>query len=232
MPFSLIPASYASTPLPTVADWEALWATWDLVTQKMMPQEELHEKPIKLRNACIFYLGHIPTFLDIQLTKTTKQAPSNPAYFYQIFERGIDPDVDNPELCHAHSEIPDEWPPVQDILTYQDTVRARLRGIYEGEIPRHVGRAIWVGFEHEAMHLETLLYMMLQSDRTLPPPVTHRPDWKKLSEKARAARVENEWFDVPAQEITVGIDEPDDATDPQLDYGWYVARCGLRRRRC
>jgi hypothetical protein len=234
MPFSLIPSSYASSALPTVADWEALWTAWDLVTQEMMPNEELHSKPIKLRNACIFYLGHIPTFLDIQLTKTTKLPPSEPAYYYQIFERGIDPDVDNPEQCHAHSEIPDEWPPLVEILKYQTTVRARLRGLYDSgadKVPRNVGRAIWVGFEHEVMHLETLLYMMLQSDKTLPPPIAHQPDWAKMAEQAKAARVENQWFDVPEQEITVGIDEPDDATDITLDYGWYVAGRELNGRR-
>ena len=69
------------------------------------------EKPIKLRNACIFYLGHIPTFLDIQLTnKTTGEPATEPAHYWDIFERGIDPDVDNPEMCHDHSEVPDEWP--------------------------------------------------------------------------------------------------------------------------
>ncbi|KAJ4380386.1 Ergothioneine biosynthesis protein 1 [Neurospora sp. IMI 360204] len=223
MSFSLIPSVYARSALPTLDDWEALWATWDVVTRQMLPQEELLEKPIKLRNACIFYLGHIPTFLDIQLTKTTKQAPSEPAYFYKIFERGIDPDVDNPELCHAHSEIPDEWPPVEEILTYQETVRSRLRGLYAGgieNIPRNVGRAIWVGFEHELMHIETLLYMMLQSDKTLPPTHIPRPDFEKLARKAESERVPNQWFKIPAQEITIGLDDPEDGTDVNTHYGW------------
>ncbi|KAK3955448.1 C-type lectin protein [Pseudoneurospora amorphoporcata] len=223
MAFSLIPSVYARTALPTLDDWEALWAAWDIVTRQMLPQEELLEKPIKLRNACIFYLGHIPTFLDIQLTKTTKQAPSEPAYFYKIFERGIDPDVDNPELCHAHSEIPDEWPPVEEILTYQETVRSRLRGLYAGgieNIPRNVGRAIWVGFEHELMHIETLLYMMLQSDKTLPPTHIPRPDFEKLARKAESERVPSQWFEIPAQEITIGLDDPEDGTDVNTHYGW------------
>ncbi|KAK1777450.1 C-type lectin protein [Copromyces sp. CBS 386.78] len=223
MAFSLIPSVYARTALPSLDDWEALWAAWDIVTRQMLPQEELLEKPIKLRNACIFYLGHIPTFLDIQLTKTTKQAPSEPAYFYKIFERGIDPDVDNPELCHAHSEIPDEWPPVEEILTYQETVRSRLRGLYTGgieNIPRNVGRAIWVGFEHELMHIETLLYMMLQSDKTLPPTHIPRPDFEKLARKAESERVPSQWFEIPAQEITIGLDDPEDGTDVNMHYGW------------
>ena len=223
MSFSLIPSVYARTALPSLDDWEALWATWDIVTRQMLPREELLEKPIKLRNACIFYLGHIPTFLDIQLTKTTKQAPSEPAYFYKIFERGIDPDVDNPELCHAHSEIPDEWPPVEEILAYQETVRSRLRGLYAGgmeNIPRNVGRAIWVGFEHELMHIETLLYMMLQSDKTLPPTHIPRPDFEKLARKAESERIPSQWFKIPAQEITIGLDDPEDGTDVNMHYGW------------
>lgn len=226
MPFHLIPAKYAGSPLPALEDWEALWETWDTVSQRMMPDEELLAKPIKLRNACIFYLGHIPTFLDLQLTKTTGAAPTEPAAYAAIFERGIDPDVDNPELCHAHSEMPDEWPPVAEILAYQDRVRARLRGLYADgvaeRLPRPVGQAVWAGFEHEAMHLETLLYMMLQSDRTLPPPHAARPDFEKLAARAEAARVPNPWFDIPAQIITIGMDDPEDGTDPNLHYGWCV----------
>lgn len=223
MTFSLMPSVYARTALPSLEDWDSLWAAWDVVTREMLPPEEFHEKPIRLRNACIFYLGHIPTFLDIQLSKTTKEPPTGPAQYIDIFERGIDPDVDNPELCHAHSEIPDEWPPADEILDYQGRVRARLQSLYAGgidAIPRHVGRAIWVGFEHEVMHLETLLYMMLQSDRTRPPPHVPVPDWEKLAAKARSERVPNEWFDIPKQEVTIGLDDPEDGTDTDAVYGW------------
>lgn len=223
MSFSLIPSVYARSALPTISDWEAVWAAWDVVTREMLPHEELLEKPIKLRNACIFYLGHIPTFLDIQLSKTTKEPLTEPETYSLIFERGIDPDVDNPELCHAHSEIPDEWPSVEDVLAYQNRVRARVQSMYASgaeSIPRHVGRAVWVGFEHELMHLETLLYMMLQSDRTLPPSHVPAPDWEKLAARARGEGVVNEWFDIPEQEITIGLDDPEDGTDIDNVYGW------------
>ncbi|RYP43732.1 hypothetical protein DL768_009739 [Monosporascus sp. mg162] len=219
------PSQYASSYIPSLKDWESLWVAWDTVTQRMLPREELLNKPIKLRNACIFYLGHIPAFLDIQLTKATKRGPTEPSFYHDIFERGIDPDVDNPELCHQHSEIPDEWPPVEDILGYQGRVRARLMDLYSGgleSIPRDIGRAIWVGFEHEIMHLETLLYMMLQSDKTLPPPHTARPDFEALALQARSARVENEWFDIPEQEITLGLDDPEDVLTFDGHFGWKV----------
>ncbi|KAK7217369.1 hypothetical protein V2G26_005372 [Clonostachys chloroleuca] len=221
--FPLHPSLYAAHALPSVHDWTALWAAWEIVTRRMLPDQDLHEKPIKLRNACVFYLGHIPTFLDIQLTKTTGTAPTDPASYYTIFERGVDPDVDNPELCHQHSEIPSEWPHVQDILAYQERVRARLISLYkngEENIVRAVGRAIWLGFEHEIMHIETLLYMMLQSSKTLPPPHRERPNFEKLAEAAVKARVKNEWFDIPSQAIIIGLDDPEEGTDLDVHYGW------------
>lgn len=223
MPFSLNPSLYAHSSLPTLEDWKSLWSAWDTVTGRMLPDEELQDKPIRLRNACIFYLGHIPTFLDIQLTKTTGTSPSNPASFYSIFERGIDPDVDNPEHCHAHSLIPDEWPPLEDILQYQDVVRARLSSMYsagQDEITRDVARAIWVGFEHEVMHLETLLYMMLQSDKTLPPPHIPHPDFEALARKAYAQRNANEWFSIPEQELTIGLEDPEKDPNWKGHFGW------------
>lgn len=225
MEFGRKPSQYAQAALPSLDDWKNLWFSWDTVTQRMLPNEELLDKPIKLRNACIFYLGHIPAFLDIQLGKVTKLAPTEPSFYHSIFERGIDPDVDNPDHCHAHSEIPDEWPAVEEILSYQERVRAKLIKIYEDgqdSIPRDVGRAIWVGFEHEIMHMETLLYMMLQSDKTRPPSHTATPDFKALAEKAHKERTVNVWFDVPEQCITIGMNDPQDKLDFQGHFGWYV----------
>lgn len=221
MTFDLLPSLYAQSALPSLRDWEFMWAAWDDVTKKMLPNDELLEKPIKLRNACIFYLGHIPTFLDIQLTKTTGEPATEPAHYWDIFERGIDPDVDNPEMCHDHSEVPDEWPAAEEIIKYQDRVRLRVKSLYErGELSRNVRRAIWIGFEHEAMHFETLLYMMLQSDKTKPPPRGALPNFEGMAEAARKARVPNEWHAVPEQEITIGIDDPEDGTDPDVPFGW------------
>jgi hypothetical protein len=220
MAFDSDPSIYAATTVPTLDEWEALWAVWDLVTRQMIPDQELHEQPIKLRNACIFYLGHIPTFLDIQLTKTTNLPPCEPSYYPQIFERGIDPDVDNPEQCHAHSEIPEEWPPLEEILVYQNQVRAKVKKLYETqEIPREIGRSIWIGLEHEIMHLETLLYMLLQSDKTIPPTAI-APDFEGNAKLAEAARVPNQWFDIPEQLLTIGLEDPEDNSGPDSHFGW------------
>ncbi|KAL9022796.1 MAG: hypothetical protein Q9185_000059 [Variospora sp. 1 TL-2023] len=238
----LHPAKYADDPVPSLGEFKQLWSLWDLITREMIPNEELLSRPIKLRNCCIFYLGHIPAFLDIHLTKATRMAPTEPRHYHTIFERGIDPDVDNPEKCHAHSEIPDEWPPVNDILDYQARVRSRVEVLLRhttGALTREVGRALWLGFEHEgttttdntscsvgeaytcglAMHLETLLYMLLQSDRALPPPGP-RLDFRALAQDAQKNALPNEWIKIPSATLTVGMNELENESGNSQYFGW------------
>ncbi|KAB8251826.1 Aldehyde/histidinol dehydrogenase [Aspergillus flavus] len=217
------PSQYAAHPIPSFEEWQSLWTAWDNATKAMVPREELLSKPIKLRNSLIFYLGHIPTFLDIHLTRALRGKLTEPKSYKLIFERGIDPDVDDPQKCHSHSEIPDEWPALDDILDYQERVRSRVRSIYQIEglaENRILGEALWIGFEHEVMHLETFLYMLIQSERILPPPATERPDFKKLYQDARRSMKTNEWFSVPEQTLTIGLDGADTNDVPPTTYGW------------
>ncbi|TQS35347.1 hypothetical protein Golomagni_04234 [Golovinomyces magnicellulatus] len=206
---------------PTLEDWRALWRLWDRITREMIPEISLHQKPIRYRNPIIFYLGHVPTFLDMQIQKVTKSSIEiQYSYFTEIFERGIDPDVENPEKCHRHSVIPESWPPVEMILKYQSKVRAKIVGFYKTQnIPRQIARAIWLGFEHEILHTETLLYMLLQSDNTLPP-TESLPDFVADAEKAKNSRVPNQWFHVPNQRITIGLDDPEDNLESEGPFGW------------
>ena len=69
------------------------------------------------------------------------------------------------------------------------------------------------------MHLETLLYMLLQSDRTRPPPgVT--PDFEALARQAKTEAVPNQWTKISAQRIAVGLDDPENDLGPDRYYGW------------
>ncbi|KAL8815814.1 MAG: hypothetical protein Q9223_005093 [Gallowayella weberi] len=216
------PEEYAAQPVPALNEFRQLWAMWDIVTQNMIPEDELLSKPILLRNCCLFYLGHIPTFLDIHLTRATSQGPTEPSSYQTIFERGIDPDVDNPEHCHAHSEIPETWPPLAEIIDYQGRVRSRVEQLYNmdsSSISQNVGRALWLGFEHEAMHLETLLYMLLQSDSLLPPPGPV-PDFETLAHDARNFTVHNEWMKIPSATVPVGMNDPENDHGPIRYFGW------------
>ena len=221
------PEEYAADPVPSLDEWRELWSIWTLVTRQMIAEDEMMEKPIKLRNACIFYLGHIPTFLDMKLTEATGTKPTEPKYFYQIFERGIDPDVDNPEHCHAHSEIPDTWPKLDEIMQFQDRVHERVRKLYESGQARNdswTGRTLWLGFEHEVMHLETLLYMLIQSEKTLPPGNTTKPDFAQIADQAKSDAVDNKWFDVPEQTLRIGMDDPENAEGASRYFGWDVEK--------
>lgn len=184
--------------IPTQDEWSNIWKLWDTVTLGMIPPELMMQKPIDLRHKCLFYLGHIPTFLDIHLSRLLKEPHTEPDNFKYIFERGIDPHVDDPSQCHPHSEVPkedDEWPSLDSILAFRDRVRARLRSVYErlesgdlekqGVPTRKAQRVLWMTYEHEAFHVETLLYMLIQKvddpNGTRPPPGIPKPDWDALS---------------------------------------------------
>jgi formylglycine-generating enzyme required for sulfatase activity len=189
----------------------------------MIPKDDLLSKPINLRNECIFYLGHIPTFFDIHLARSMDEKPSEPAWFWKIFERGIDPDVEDPTKCHDHSEIPEAWPPLGEILKHQNTVRKRAEALYasgDAENNPRVARAMWLGFEHEAMHLETLLYMLIQSERVLPPPGAVRPDFEALATASSTNTVENQWFTIPEADISIGLNDSEKETSEKRYFGW------------
>lgn len=84
---------------------------------------------------------------------------------------------------------------------------------------RLLGEALFVGFEHEAMHLETFLYMLLHSEKTLPP-VESEPDFESIFNYARRNEKPNRWFTVPEQSLLVGLDDPDDSAVPTASFGW------------
>ncbi|KAL2818181.1 hypothetical protein BDW59DRAFT_175252 [Aspergillus cavernicola] len=221
--FPTSPSQYAAHPVPNLGEFQSLWTAWDIATKAMVPQEELLSKPIKLRNSLIFYLGHIPTFSDIHLTRALGDKPTDPKSYQQIFERGIDPDVDDPEQCHSHSEIPDEWPGRSQILDYQERVRSRLWSVLQmPQVPqiKTLAEALWIGFEHEAMHLETFLYMLIQSERILSPPGISVPDFAKMFHDARESKKPNEWFPIPEQTLSIGLEPTDENSMPNASFGW------------
>lgn len=96
-----------------------------------------------------------------------KEPYTHPANYTLIFERGIDPNMDDPTQCHDHSIVPEkeeDWPKLHEILAYRDRVRDRMTELYDsGRLAkingenRRLARAITMVYEHEAFHLETLL---------------------------------------------------------------------------
>ncbi|WAQ88150.1 hypothetical protein PtA15_9A275 [Puccinia triticina] len=230
--------------LPSMSDWITLWKAWDTVTIGMIPKDMLHQKPIDLRHACLFYLGHIPVFADIHLSRYFDAATTEPHWFAQIFERGIDPNLEDPSKCNEHSPFPDqesEWPSLEEVLRFRDKLRTRLTGVYDGlgkepgrkiRLTRKLGRVLSMIYEHEAMHLETLLYMLQQTHFVNHPPEFTPPDWDSLArEWDSAVEVEAQSREAglieysTLQILTVGHDdlEQDDSSKPFSEvheYGW------------
>ncbi|KAJ1664739.1 hypothetical protein IW140_002987 [Coemansia sp. RSA 1813] len=167
--------------IPGEKEWRQLWSAWDTLALEIIPHAKLHDKPIDLRHPFIFYLGHMPAFADIHMTAADTEPLTEPAIYAQWFERGIDPNIKSKAVNHSHSEIPTQWPTVDDIVAYRDRVHLRiLRWLerYErcdGAVPAEEARHVWMAFEHQAMHIETFFYMILQmSPFDIQPPVDIR----------------------------------------------------------
>ncbi|KAI8147918.1 hypothetical protein BJV82DRAFT_532035 [Fennellomyces sp. T-0311] len=234
--------------IPSLHEWQQLWRSWDVVTTTMIDHKSmLFEQPIALRHPFIFYLGHIPAFLDLQLTRQGVDGGSltEPANFGDIFERGIDPDMDDPTQCNPHSIVPtenDAWPGVESIILYQQKVRNRLQRLllqweaedYSASVQqqrRRAARVVWMCFEHEALHLETLLYMLLQSPNIRPPANVATVPWKMAARsEAYASAQERDRLDpsplvsISEGYVSIGHDDDEeadqDATSDMVEYGW------------
>lgn len=93
-----------------------------------------------------------------------------PAKYMTIFERGIDPHVDDPEHCHRHSEVPEkdeDWPVLGEVLGFRDRVRElvvkTIREMEKGERPitRRMVRTLVMMHEHEGFHIEVCIFSSL-----------------------------------------------------------------------
>lgn len=61
--------------------------------------------------------------------------------------------------------------------------------------------------------------MLLQSDKTLPPP-GGQPDFESLAAQASKDSVPNQWIDIPARRVNVGMNDPENADGPARYFGW------------
>jgi ergothioneine biosynthesis protein EgtB len=194
--------------------FRTLWERTDRLLGLVLPDGAL-ERPIALRHPFIFYAGHLPAFAWNHVCRGLLGRPSFNARFDEIFDRGIDPDVDDPTLCHAHPEVPEAWPSLSDVLAYRDEVRAEILASLDevGDAPASRvmapnGRVLLMALEHEQMHQETLLYMVQQLplsriNRPARPPIY------ALGEAGRARPIE-----VGEGAAVLGADFDD------LDFGW------------
>lgn len=158
----------ATLPRDLERRFTTLWERTDRLFALVAP-DALLARPIALRHPFIFYVGHLPAFAWNHVCRGLLGRPSFDARFDEVFDRGIDPDVDDPTKVHAHPEVPAEWPALRDVLEYRDRVRAEILASIDevGDAPAsrvmaENGRVLLMALEHEQMHQETLLYMLHQ----------------------------------------------------------------------
>jgi len=184
--------------------FQRAWARTDALFGLVAPDAIL-SRPISLRHPFIFYVGHLPAFAWNHLCRGVLGRSSFQPYFDEIFERGIDPDVDDPAQCHAHPEVPDRWPDLGDVIAYRDLVREAVLELLP-EVENHAatdvmakhGRVCSMVIEHELMHQETLLYMVQQllPEEILRPPESVRyPTGGALSPRP---------IEIPSGKVTLG----------------------------
>ncbi|KAH6566390.1 hypothetical protein BASA50_010628 [Batrachochytrium salamandrivorans] len=173
----LAESAVASMARPTLAQFENLWSFWDAIVSGMIPKNNHLFKPIFLRHPYIFYIGHLPSFSDVQLSQCLGKSISENQEFTTMFSRGIDPDIDDQSKCHDHSPIPDVWPNLASVLEYQHNVRTGMRSIYASNsaFSNRLSRVLFMCYEHDMMHIETFLQMLVQDPNVLPPLNVARP---------------------------------------------------------
>lgn len=71
-----------------------------------------------------------------------------------------------------------------------------------------------------ALHLETFLFMTILSPNQLPPPDIPRPDFEALARDAERKRVENKWFTIPEQTLTIGFNDPETDDGENRFFAW------------
>ncbi|HEX6158701.1 MAG TPA: DinB family protein, partial [Thermoanaerobaculia bacterium] len=128
----------------------------------MIAPEAYYERPIALRNPIVFYEGHLPAFAVNTLVKAAHRRPGLDRDFEMLFARGIDPESEE-----AAKSPTDVWPSRAEVQAYGDAAEALILDLLgnaplEDDAVPHLrgGEAVFTILEHEAMHQETLLYML------------------------------------------------------------------------
>jgi iron(II)-dependent oxidoreductase len=112
---------------------------------EILKPEALYERPVAERHRLIFYLGHLEAF-DGNLLRGGPESE-----FDNLFAFGIDPVGEG-----LPTDLPKDWPSVEEIQAYNSKIRARVDRTQQDEL-------LWnVAIEHRLMHAETLSYLMHQ----------------------------------------------------------------------
>jgi len=174
----------------------------------LLTDDAYYHQPIELRHPVVFYDGHLPAFSFNTLVKRGLGGPSIDERLERLFARGIDPAEVDPNQAF-------QWPGREVVRAFVAEADARVRSALANEDldrPGHPlldrAEAAYAILEHEAMHHETLIYML----HRLPFDEKRRPaGYEPVTEGAVPAL---EWIDVPAGRATLGVNRGD------VEFAW------------
>lgn len=166
------------------------WALTETLFAGLKGEEALFRPPYHhLRHPMIFYYGHPPAlYINKLRVAGLLREPLDP-YFERLFETGVDEmrwdDLSKNAML---------WPQLPEVQTYRRQVYAIVRRLIEthpdladGHAPITRNQLLWalfMGFEHERIHLETSSVLI----RELPLALVQRPAaWPQLHRSALAA---------------------------------------------
>eukprot|EP00898_Chlorokybus_atmophyticus_P004761 jgi/Chlat1/5286/Chrsp35S05237 len=183
------------------------WTLTEVLFSALQGEEAFYRPPYhSLRHPLIFYYCHPAALYINKLRVAGVLADGVNSYFETIFETGVDEmswdDLSKNEML---------WPAVHEVTEYRRTVYGIVRNIILNhdsfsEMPITQASPAWamfMGFEHERIHLETSSVLM----RELPIRLLKRPaEWPAYhpSLEKGCVPVVNELLPVPAGQATLG----------------------------
>lgn len=169
-----------------------VWASTDAILGRRITAKTGLTRPIGVRQPYVFYLGHLPAFAWNLLVDHYGIGGPMKKGWDDLFARGIDPSLSVSEPTNAPEVF--TWPVWNDVVAYRDRIRDRIRRLAaSNKLPARAARII---VEHEAMHAETLSYMLAQDAANTP--LVHPPLAAPATEKGP------EWVTVPGGIVTLG----------------------------
>jgi len=202
------------------------WALNEVLLSAIQGEDTFKRPPYhQLRHPMLFYYGHTVVFYVNKLRVAGLiEQPINP-FFEQLFEVGVDEmswdDMSKNEM---------EWPSVRDVNRYRHTVFEKVKEVIETHPGLADGHeqitwdnplwALFMGMEHERIHLETSSVLL----RELPLAFLRRPDaWPDLHDadgasgegaKTNGAGVADAMAEIAGGDVVIG--KPPDWPS----YGW------------
>ena len=175
---------------------------FDLLTDEVAH----YSQPVPLRHPFVFYEGHLPAFSFNTLVKTALGGASIDPVLEGLFARGIDPPTDQAEAPDA-ARNRERWPSRRTVRQFAEAADERvIEALTHGDIDRT--EAAFVILEHEAMHQETLLYMLHRV------PYAQKRAPAGYTPSVEGAVPPTRWIEIGPGPATLGVDRP------AIEYAW------------